>query len=170
LGAAARGWLLFIGIAGMGYVLSLSDVALQRMGLDMSLLGLSVCLLVTATAGRNAVVGAADHEPGRAAALAGSFAVGTSAARRSPGACALGMPLRWLGRRSYEIYLTHMFVVMSGFGVFKAMAMPGAGVGAVTLLFVLVILVAALLGGAVEQYYSEPMNRLTRRLFGVASY
>jgi peptidoglycan/LPS O-acetylase OafA/YrhL len=58
IGAAMRGWLLFIGIAGMGYVLSLSDVALQGMGLDMSLLGLCVCLLVTATASRKDVAGA----------------------------------------------------------------------------------------------------------------
>jgi hypothetical protein len=60
-----------------------------------------------------------------------------------------------------------MFVVMSGFAVFKSLGMP-RGVG-VTLLFVVVILVAALLGGAVERYYSEPMNRRVRRRFGVAS-
>jgi len=44
--------LLIIGVMGMAYVFSLSDVALQRMGLDMSVLGLCVCLLVTATASR----------------------------------------------------------------------------------------------------------------------
>jgi peptidoglycan/LPS O-acetylase OafA/YrhL len=160
IGAAMRGWLLFTGIAGVGYVLSLSDVALQGMGLDMSLLGLCVCLLVTATASRKDVAGAPGDEPARAA--------GASAVRRSSWAWALGAPLRWLGRRSYEVYLTHMFVVMSGFAVFKSRGVPGGA--AVTLLFVLVILVSALLGGAVEYYYSEPVNRLVRRYFGVASY
>ena len=46
----------------------------------------------------------------------------------------------------------------------------GVGVAAVTLLFALVILVSAPLGGAVEHYYSEPMNRLVRRRIGVAGY
>jgi len=46
-------------------------------------------------------------------------------------------------------------------------------IAAVTLLFVLVILVSALLGGMVERYYSEPANRLLRRRFdggGAARY
>ena len=166
IGAVTRGCLVFIGVVGMGYVLSLSDVAMQRVGLDMSLLGLCVCLLVTAAAGRKDVAGTADNETGRAAGTEAD----TSAARRSSWVWALGTPLRWLGRRSYEVYLTHMFVVMSFFAAFKAMAVPGAGGAAVNLLFTLVILVSALLGGAVEHYYSEPMNRLVRRRFGVASY
>lgn len=166
IGAVTRGCLVFIGVVGMGYVLSLSDVAMQRVGLDMSLLGLCVCLLVTAAAGRKDVAGTADNETGRAAGTEAD----TSAARRSSRVWALGTPLRLLGRRSYEVYLTHMFVVMSFFAAFKAMAVPGAGGAAVNLLFTLVILVSALLGGAVEHYYSEPMNRLVRRRFGVASY
>ena len=166
IGAVTRGCLVFIGVVGMGYVLSLSDVAMQRVGLDMSLLGLCVCLLVAAAAGRKDVAGTADNETGRAAGTEAD----TSAARRSSWVWALGTPLRWLGRRSYEVYLTHMFVVMSFFAAFKAMAVPGAGGAAVNLLFTLVILVSALLGGAVEHYYSEPTNRLVRRRFGVASY
>jgi peptidoglycan/LPS O-acetylase OafA/YrhL len=149
---AARGWLSFIGVAGMGYVLSLSDEALQRMGLDMSLLGLSVCLVVTATASRKKVARAADDER-----------EGAGTQWRSSWAWAFGAPLRWLGRRSYEVYLTHMFVVMTGFAIFKSRGMPG-GV-AVTLLFALVILLSALLGGVVERYYSEPANQLLRRRF-----
>ena len=156
IGRAARGWLLLIGVAGMAYVLSLSDEGLQGVGLDMSLLGLSVCLMVTATASRKNVAGAADDER-----------AGAGAQWRSSWAWALGAPLRWLGRRSYEVYLTHMFVVMSFFAAFKAI-----GGAAVTLLFALVILVSASLGGLVERYYSEPANRLLRRRFaaGRASY
>lgn len=125
IGAVTRGCLVFIGVVGMGYVLSLSDVAMQRVGLDMSLLGLCVCLLVAAAAGRKDVAGTADNETGRAAGTEAD----TSAARRSSRVWALGTPLRWLGRRSYEVYLTHMFVVMSFFAAFKAMAVPGAGGG-----------------------------------------
>jgi peptidoglycan/LPS O-acetylase OafA/YrhL len=163
IGGAMRAWLSCIGIAGIGYVLSLSDVTLQRTGLDMSLLGLCTCLLVTATAGRKYAAGVTDDEQARAGS--GSAA---GAGWRSSWAWALGAPLRWLGRRSYEVYLTHMLVVMSGFAVFKSVAMPGGA--AVTLLFALVILVSALLGGAVEHYYSEPMNRMVRRRVGVANY
>ena len=163
IGGAMRAWLSCIGIAGIGYVLSLSDLTLQRMGLDMSLLGLCTCLLVTATASRKYVAGVTDDEQARAGS-----GTAARAGRRSSWAWALGAPLRWLGRRSYEVYLTHMFVVMSGFAVFKSVGMRGGA--AVTLLFALVILVSALLGGAVEHYYSEPMNRMVRRRFGVASY
>ena len=74
----------------------------------------------------------------------------------------IGVPLQRLGQRSYEIYLTHMFVVFVLFRLFVAAGKP---LGAVPLLFVAVILVAGALGEWVARGFSEPMNRRLRRRF-----
>jgi peptidoglycan/LPS O-acetylase OafA/YrhL len=68
-------------------------------------------------------------------------------------------PLLGMGRRSYEIYLTHMFVVVAGFGLFTRLGSPLRGV---PLLFAAVIVLASLLGWLVAVTYSEPMNRWLR--------
>jgi peptidoglycan/LPS O-acetylase OafA/YrhL len=68
-------------------------------------------------------------------------------------------PLRWLGRRSYEVYLTHMFVVMGFFHLFVAAGRHG---GAVTPLFLAVVVFSGILGGIVARYFSDPLNRMLR--------
>jgi peptidoglycan/LPS O-acetylase OafA/YrhL len=68
-------------------------------------------------------------------------------------------PLLMAGQRSYEVYLTHMFVVFAFFDWFVARGKPMAAVPA---LFVVVIIVAVALGDAVSRFYSEPMNRYLR--------
>lgn len=75
-------------------------------------------------------------------------------------------PLRKLGQRSYEVYLTHMFVVFATFGLFVRLGKPMRGVPA---LFITVIVIAGLLGEAVARSFSDPMNRLLRRRFGDSS-
>jgi peptidoglycan/LPS O-acetylase OafA/YrhL len=72
-------------------------------------------------------------------------------------------PLIKLGQRSYEVYLTHMFVVFALFGLFEAAGRP---LRAVPILFITVILVSSLLGELVSRCYSEPMNRLLRKRWG----
>jgi peptidoglycan/LPS O-acetylase OafA/YrhL len=72
-------------------------------------------------------------------------------------------PLLALGRCSYEIYLTHMFVVFAAYRLFVAVGRP---MGAVPVLFVAVILIAGLLGTGVAKVYSEPANRWLRRRWG----
>jgi peptidoglycan/LPS O-acetylase OafA/YrhL len=69
-------------------------------------------------------------------------------------------PLLKLGGRSYEVYLTHMFVVFAFFHLFVTVGKPMVTVPA---LFIAVILVSSLFGGVVARFYSEPMNRLLRR-------
>jgi peptidoglycan/LPS O-acetylase OafA/YrhL len=64
-----------------------------------------------------------------------------------------------MGRRSYEIYLTHMFVVIGIFAVFLGRGKP---MGGVPLLFVTTIVLASLLSWLVAVTYSEPMNRWLR--------
>jgi peptidoglycan/LPS O-acetylase OafA/YrhL len=70
-------------------------------------------------------------------------------------------PLLKLGQGSYEVYLTHMFVVFALFGFFLDFGKPLWGV---PVLFVTVIVAAGLLGDIVARFYSEPMNRFLRGL------
>lgn len=68
-----------------------------------------------------------------------------------------------MGQRSYEIYLTHMFAVL---GVFSLFVMAGSTKKSVPILFVSIIVVAALLGELVARIYSERMNRWLRARWG----
>src|SRR5258708_5393539 len=65
------------------------------------------------------------------------------------------VPFLLVGHRSYEVYLTHLFVV---FGLFHLFLLAGKSTVAVLALFVTVIFFAALLGEFVARFYSEPMN------------
>jgi peptidoglycan/LPS O-acetylase OafA/YrhL len=72
-------------------------------------------------------------------------------------------PLLKLGQRSYEVYLTHVFVVLGFFNLFVAANKPMDGV---PLLFIAVILLAGVLGELVARGYSEPINRWLRKRWG----
>jgi peptidoglycan/LPS O-acetylase OafA/YrhL len=67
---------------------------------------------------------------------------------------------RQLGQRSYEVYLTHMFVVFALFGIFLRCGHPA---WAVLPLFLLTTLVAAIAGDLVARYFSEPVNWASRQ-------
>jgi peptidoglycan/LPS O-acetylase OafA/YrhL len=60
-------------------------------------------------------------------------------------------PLRWLGRASYEVYLTHMFVML-GMASFVFPGRAGVALG-----------LCALLGWGFMRFYSEPLNARLRR-------
>jgi peptidoglycan/LPS O-acetylase OafA/YrhL len=68
-------------------------------------------------------------------------------------------PLIHLGQRSYEAYLTHMFVVFAFFAIFVHYGNP---MWSVPLLFVATVIVTALVGDMVAHYFSEPINRMLR--------
>jgi peptidoglycan/LPS O-acetylase OafA/YrhL len=104
-------------------------LGLASSGLDMTLIALGSCLMIAAAAQSN----------WQAPRILG--------------------PLTLLGRRSYEIYLTHMFVV---FALFAGFQLRGAPLGAVPFLFVAVIILSAVLGEMVARCYSEPANRRLR--------
>jgi peptidoglycan/LPS O-acetylase OafA/YrhL len=106
---------------------------LGRSGLDMTILALGSCMVIAAAA---------------------------QSRWQSP---RIVLPLITLGRRSYEVYLTHMFVVFALFGLYKSAARP---LGAVPFFFLSVVLISGLLGEFVARVYSEPMNRLIRRRLG----
>ena len=102
---------------------------LERTGLDMTVVAVGTCLVIAAVA----------QSQWRAPRILG--------------------PLLRLGERSYEVYLTHMFVVFGAFGLFVRAGKP---MWAVPALFVGAIVVAGLLGEVVARFYSEPLNRLIR--------
>jgi peptidoglycan/LPS O-acetylase OafA/YrhL len=117
----------------LGFTLQANAWGLARSGLDMTVLALGTCLLVAAAA---------------------------QSRWRSP---RLLLPLVKLGQRSYEVYLTHMFVVFALFDFFLGLGKPLAGV---PLLFFGVVLIAAFLGAWVARFYSEPINRWLRKRWG----
>lgn len=66
-------------------------------------------------------------------------------------------PLRWLGRYSYEVYLTHEFIVMGVLSLYLRMHR-----GPVELWIAVVVALSGLLGFLVSRFVSEPMNRWLR--------
>jgi peptidoglycan/LPS O-acetylase OafA/YrhL len=117
----------------LGFSNQVEAWGLGRSGLDMTILALGSCMVIAAAA---------------------------QSRWKSP---RVVLPLITLGRRSYEVYLTHMFVVFALFGLYKSAGLPLA---AVPVLFISVVLISGLLGEFVARLYSEPMNRLIRRRLG----
>jgi peptidoglycan/LPS O-acetylase OafA/YrhL len=113
----------------LGFSITANRLGLERTGLDMSILALGACLLIA--------YDAQTEQRG------GAWSV----------------PLRWLGRRSYEIYLTHMFVVI---GIFALILRPEMSRFTVLAFFLGAIAISGLLGELVARPYSEPMNRILR--------
>jgi peptidoglycan/LPS O-acetylase OafA/YrhL len=133
----SRAWLRLLGTVGgalLVFSLAFSRTAYtwipERTGLYMSMVGVGAAMLI---------------------------AVAAQTGWRSPRVLS---PLLRAGQRSYEIYLTHIFVVVA---LAAAFAATGAAMWAVPLFFLGVLVIASLLGEAVARFYSEPMNRRLRR-------
>jgi peptidoglycan/LPS O-acetylase OafA/YrhL len=67
--------------------------------------------------------------------------------------------LRWFGRNSYEVYLTHMFAVWSAVGLFFHFHQS---IHMAALWFLCALVLAGGLGYLVARFYSEPVNRRLR--------
>jgi peptidoglycan/LPS O-acetylase OafA/YrhL len=106
---------------------------LGRSGLDMTILAVGACMVIAAAA---------------------------TTEWKSP---RILSPLLRLGQHSYEVYLTHMFVV---FVLFRLFLVVGKPLRYVPALFIVVIVVAGLVGEVVARVYSEPINRLIRGRWG----
>ncbi len=124
---------LLLLVFSLGFSLRAARLGLDRMGLSMSLVALGACMVMLVNA------------PSR---------------WKSPRLLA---PLLLLGRRSYEVYLTHMFLVIV---LFEAFLKRVHSVRMVPLLFLVVLVSAGALGALVARYYSEPINRRLRRGWG----
>lgn len=106
---------------------------LGRSGLDMTILAVGTCMVIAAAA---------------------------TTQWKSPRVIS---PLLKLGQHSYEVYLTHMFVV---FLLFRSFLFAGKRMSFVLALFIAVIVVGGLVGEVVARVYSEPLNRLIRERWG----
>lgn len=132
----SRLWLWILGVGGTAVVTASLIFSWQayrgwlgRTGLNMTILGIGTCMFIAATA---------------------------QTQWRSPRLLA---PLLKIGQFSYEIYLTHMFVV---FGFFELFLVMGSQMRLVPVLFVATLVVAGAFGAAVAVFFSEPMNRRLR--------
>lgn len=108
------------------------QLGLTRFGLQVTLLELGLALLLVA----------AHWRPWR-------WCAGAAAA-----------PLRWFGRYSYEVYLSHMFVVIPGAWWFQQSGLPAMWI---PLGYLALLAVSGLLGQVVARGFSEPCNRWLRQ-------
>src|SRR6266851_906056 len=120
-------------VFSLGFSIRAYTWGLGRNGLNMTILAVGTCMVIAAAA---------------------------QTKWRSP---LVLSPLLKLGQRSYEVYLTHMFVV---FGFFYLFVVAGKPMKAVPALFIAVILISGLLGELVARFYSDPMNRWLRKRWG----
>jgi peptidoglycan/LPS O-acetylase OafA/YrhL len=67
--------------------------------------------------------------------------------------------LRWFGRNSYEVYLTHMLVVWPMMRIFYDLRQP---INSAPLWFLAITALAGILGYVVARFYSEPLNQRLR--------
>jgi peptidoglycan/LPS O-acetylase OafA/YrhL len=135
----SRGALWACGTMGalmMAAVLVLPVHALYRPGLDMTVVAIGTCLVIVPAA--------------QTRWIAPRFA----------------KPVLDYGRRSYEVYLLHMFVV---FAFFDWFVVAGKPMWAVPCLFIAAIAAAGAVGEIVGRFYSEPMNHWLRERSGSTS-
>lgn len=139
----SRPVLSVLGVAGAAtlvfilcFSLQASAWGLAKSGLDMTILAVGTCMVIASVSQTNWA---------------------------SPRAF---RPLVKLGQRSYEVYLTHMFLV---FAIFELFMMGGKPMRAVPVLFIAVIFASGLSGELVARFYSEPLNRRLREHWGDGS-
>ncbi len=71
-------------------------------------------------------------------------------------------PLRWLGRHSYELYLTHSFLVVSAEQLARHWQPSLPPLAAFALETSVILLLACLLAALVARFVTEPLNRKLR--------
>ena len=121
-------------------------LAIERHGLKETVLPIATCLIMAA-----------------------------SVLRGQPGS-RVTAPIRWLGRHSYELYLTHWFVVLTAAAVFVrlrdtaasaphahlAAALTAPGFSVLCLWSALVFTASGGLAALTAHFFTEPANRLLR--------
>jgi peptidoglycan/LPS O-acetylase OafA/YrhL len=150
---------LYVGISGVLCCLFIGvfrrtafRTGLYKIGLDITMIELGAALLLIALQLKF------DHQAGpESLATKTSSRIGTGI--RAQLLFRPGGWLRWFGRNSYEIYLTHMFVIWPLVFLFQR---SGIRINAAPGLFIITTALAGLLGWMVARFYSEPFNRRLR--------
>jgi len=70
-----------------------------------------------------------------------------------------------LGRNSYEVYLTHMFVILLLVEGFNALNLNGEWVW---ILYISSVAISGFVGEIVARYFSNPLNTKIREYFNPA--
>lgn len=133
-------------------------LALYKAGLDVTLLEIGTALLVIALQQRseNQTEQQVSSKPAHAVSLSG---MGDILYRSTAF-------LRWFGRNSYEVYLTHMFAIWPMVGLFFYFRQS---IHLAPLWFIAILALAGGLGYLVAHFYSEPLNdRLRTKLISPA--
>jgi peptidoglycan/LPS O-acetylase OafA/YrhL len=68
--------------------------------------------------------------------------------------------LRWFGRNSYEVYLTHMMVILPAVAILGRIDPTSR---AAPFSYVVMIFASGAVGAVIARYFSEPLNRYFRR-------
>lgn len=132
-------------------------LALYKVGLDVTALQVGAALLVIALQQSFEARTMLDHSPLLRSSLRTRSAVIVrnlgSALFRSTGF------LRWFGRNSYEVYLTHMLVVWPMVGLFFHFHQS---LNTAVLWFFSITVLTGLAGHVLARSYSDPLNRRLR--------
>lgn len=134
LTARLRSALLWIG-AGLAIFVTMfkpcvSQLEIYHLGLDVSLLATGVALMC--------ICFTQGNKPGR---IEWAW-------------------LRWFGRNSYEIYLTHMMIIFSALALVRRID-PASRWAPVS--YIAMIFASGAFGAFIARYFSEPLNRYLRR-------
>lgn len=105
------------------------QLGLYKLGIDVTLLALGTALMLT------------------------SFTQGMKPGSR------IVAPLRWFGRNSYEVYLTHCMVI---FAILPLVVRFDTAGRWTPLWYGAMLVLSGILGAVVARYFSEPMNRKLR--------
>jgi peptidoglycan/LPS O-acetylase OafA/YrhL len=132
-------WLRVAEIAGWAGILLIAiwprwavTRTLGRSGTDDALLALSVCLVMAAVT-----------------------------LRRKRGS-RWSAPLRWFGRHSYELYLSHEFLIIAGVALYARLYPHHASRSIVAIFVVAMLLATVPLAWALARWFTEPANRWLR--------
>ncbi|HEX2869493.1 MAG TPA: acyltransferase [Ignavibacteriales bacterium] len=131
---SSAGWLLFILV--MVFRKVVFALGLSEIGLNVTLLAIGTAIILIAMHKRYT----SRHQP----------------------AYRLTAALSYLGRSSYEIYLTHMFIVLFFVQLYNMMKLSGEWAWA---LYVSAIIVSGIFGSVIAEYFSNPFNLYLRKRF-----
>jgi len=132
-------------------------LALYKVGLDVTTLQVGAALLVIAMQQSFEARAALDHST----FLSSSVRTGSAFILRIFGIALARSTafLRWFGRNSYEVYLTHMLVVWPMVGLFFHFHQ---GLNTAALWFFVITALTGVAGSVLARFYSDPLNRRLR--------
>jgi peptidoglycan/LPS O-acetylase OafA/YrhL len=133
-------------------------LAFYKVGLDVTTLQVGAALLVIALQQSFEARAALDHS----ALLSSGLRKRSAVVVRSLGSALFRSTgfLRWFGRNSYEVYLTHMLVVWPMVGMFFHFHQS---LNTAVLWFVAITALTGGAGHVLARYYSDPLNGRLRR-------